>query len=376
MARRRSHLLPKPKQTWRGRRFSVFALMVVVLAGGGGMCVSMPGTQPPGDVGRTIATATLLDFSQAAEVNIFGTITGDEARVYDLGPFSPGDRIIATVNAAAGSTLDPTAAVFDGNEELIWINDDVDLGANNLNSRVDFIVVENIDHYYLAIAKFFLDAAGGDYTGSVRVERGGQVPVPEVQTLLLNFAGGPVTITSEGAFEVDPFDSADIDAAYAGQTDLIKARIVEVMLENFEDTGLRIVSSDDNPALDPGTFTTMHFGAFSPTKFGVADSVDVGNFDRCDDGIVFTNSFDTPFAVQPTALGIATAIANVAAHEAGHLLGLNHTSDVTDLMDSTGSASTLLEDQDFKTAELHVSIFPFGLQNGPRLLDRVVPPQP
>lgn len=336
----------------------------------------MPGSQPPGDVGKTIPTATPLDFSHISEINIFGTITGDQSNVYDLGAFAPGDRIIATVNATAGSTLDPTAAIFDANEELIWINDDVDLAANNLNSRIDFVVIEDIDHYYLAIAKFFLDATGGTYSGSVRVERGGQVPVLPVQTLLLNFDGGPVDILSEGNYDLDPFDAADIDAAYADQTAVIKAKIVEVMIENFAGTGLVIVSSDDNPSLTPGTFSVMHFGAFSPTKFGVADSVDVGNIDYCDDGIVFTDSFDTPFAVQPTVEGIGIAIGNVAAHEAGHLLGLNHTSDVTDLMDSTGTASTLLEDQEFKTAPLHVSIFPFGNQNGPRLLERVIPQQP
>ncbi|MFQ5502901.1 MAG: matrixin family metalloprotease, partial [Phycisphaerae bacterium] len=228
-------------------------------------------------------------------------------------------------------------------------------------------------HYYLAVAKFFLDNMGGTYQGTVRIERGGTVTTPPIQTLLLNFAGGPLTIVNEGTFNLDPFNAADIDPAYSGATVTIKNRIVEVVRENFSGTGIVIVNSDDNPSLAPGTFSTIHFGAFSATKFGVADGVDQGNRDICDDGIVFTDKFDDPFAAQPSIDGIAVAIGNVAAHEAGHLLGLNHVADITALMDNTGTASTLLADQDFKTAPLSPSVFPTGMQNAPAYLARVIP---
>ena len=44
--------------------------------------------------------------------------------------------------------------------------------------------------------------------------------------LLLKFDGGSVTIPDEGTFTYGPFDAADIDANYAGQTAAIKAKII------------------------------------------------------------------------------------------------------------------------------------------------------
>ncbi len=326
-------------------------------------------TVPPG---KDFDTARLLILDTAGEAVITGTIEGDDPAVYDLGPFEPGDRIIVAVDAAVGSVLDPTAAVFDANREVFALNDDGDLEANILGSRIDEVVSVASEHYYLAIARFFFDARGGAYEGTVRIERGGTVTPPPVQVLVMNFAGGSVTLPGEGTITMNAFDAADIDAAYAGKTEEIKAGIVACVRENFEDTSLQIVTSDD-PAPEPGTFSTMYFGSFSASKFGLAEAVDQGNRDRCDDGIVFTDKFDDPFATQPTVAGMAIAIGNVAAHEAGHLLGLNHVADITALMDSTGTASTLLADQEFKIAPLHAPVFPIGEQNAPLILGRVVP---
>ena len=286
---------------------------------------------------------------------------------------SPGDHLVISVNPASGSSLDPVAAVFTSAGELLALNDDVDLNAGQLGSRIDEIVSAAGEHYYLAVARFYYDARGGAYTGAVRVERGGEFPRPPVQYLLLQFGGGTVTLPGEGTISVGAFDSADVDAAYNGQTAPIKAKIVETIRHDFRDTGLGIITNDDPLPSGPCTYSTLYFGAYSATKFGLAESVDQGNRDRCDDGIVFTDDFDKPFAVQPTPDGLGVAIGNVAAHEAGHLLGLQHVADITDLMDNTGTASTLLADQKFKTATLSPSVFPLGSQNGPMILDRVVP---
>lgn len=352
----------------------IAALWALVLLAVGGACdpsMTLPGSQGAG--GSSFKTAGLLTLDANGNASISGTITGDDPVIFDLGKVTAGDRIIVSVEAAAGSMLDPVIAVFDQGEELFALNDDIDLGAGLLGSAINDVVVAPGDKLFLAISKFSFDVEGGAYKGTVRIERGSTVPTPPVQTFLLNFAGGTVTIQSEGTLTLDPFAAADIDSAYAGQTTTIKNRILEVMKENFSATGVLIFSSDENPSLAPGTFSTIHFGAFSTTKFGVADGVDQGNVDRCDDGIVFTDMFDDPFATRPSVEGIAVAIANVAAHEGGHLLGLNHVADFLALMDNTGTASTLLADQNFKTAPLSPSVFPVGMQNAPAMLDRVVP---
>jgi hypothetical protein len=241
-----------------------------------------------------------------------------------------------------------------------------------LGSYIDEVVWDAGDHFYLAISKYYGDRIGGAYHASVHIDRGGTVTRPPVQVLLLNFNAGSVTVSGEGTITCAAFNAANIDANYAGSTAQIKAKIAETVRHGYRNTGLIVVTSDDPPPA-PGTFSTVYFGAYSADKFGIAQGVDQGNANRSDCAVVFTYDFDKPFATQPTVDGIGVAIGNVAAHEAGHLLGLNHVADVTDLMDTTGTASTLLADQEFKTSPLDISIFPFGLQNGPAMLNRVVP---
>lgn len=324
------------------------------------------------DFGSAAALATADNETLAFS----GRIDDGTPDVFDLGPVSPGDRVIVEVVAASGSTIDPVIAVFDESESLFSISDDIDADAGNYNSAINDVVTIASDRFFLAITKFFLDSTGGSYNATVRIERGGTIETPAVQTLLLNFAGGTATILNEGTFNLDPFDAGDIDDAYAGQTTAVKKAIVDTVKENFSAFGVVVVTTDENPSLTPGTFSTIHFGAFSSTKFGVADDVDVGNLDYCDDGIIFTIGFDNPFASKPSTTGIGVAIGNVAAHEAGHLLGLNHVADVSAIMDNTGTASTLLADQEFKTAPLSPSVFPIGNQDARALLNRVIPPAP
>ena len=325
------------------------------------------------DGGSDFSSATALTISDGETLSFVGTVGNNAPEVFNLGAVSPGDRFIIEVRAAQGSTLDPVIATFGDAGTLIGMNDDINFDLGDFDSALDEFVTVASPNFYLAIAKYFLDDRGGRYNATVRIERGGSAPARPPQTLLLNFAGGPAIIRSEGSFDLDPFDAADIDAAYSGKTASIKAKITETVVENFSAFNIAVVTTDENPSLTPGTFSTIHFGAFSSTKFGVADDVDFGNLDRCDDGIIFTNGFDNPFGARPSPDGIAIAIGNVAAHEAGHLLGLSHVADVLDLMDNTGTASTLLADQDFKTSVLSPSVFPIGDQDGPALLIRVLP---
>lgn len=349
------------------RSLLLLFLVSIVLTG----CPAV--TVPPGlTPGSSFQTATPLALDAAGKAIITGNISGNKVDVFDLGSMSPGDRVIVTVKPTSGSLLDPVAALFDANQELFALNDDVDFEGGRIDSAIDDIVFVATSQFFFAITRFPLGNQEGAYEATVEVQRGQPVPAPPAQVLFLNFAGGSVTIPGEGTINVNAFDAADIDAAYAGQTAFIKTTIINTVTNRFASTGIQIVTSDDpNPPANP--FSTILFGGFSQTKFGVAQDVDAGNRDRCDDGIVFTDDFDKPFAQQPTAEGVGIAIGNVAAHEAGHLLGLNHVADVTDLMDTTGSASTLLANQIFKTSRLASSVFPIGNQNGPAMLSRVIP---
>lgn len=323
--------------------------------------------------GTDFASAGRLILNDAGGANISGAITQGKVDVYDLGPCDPGDRIQVTIRAAANSLLDPTAALFNADGHLLTVNDDVDLSAGRLESVIDFVVAVATTHCYLAATRSFFTPDPGNYEGTVNITKGGAVPQAQMQTLVLDFRGGLVSIPGIPERTLDPFDAADINAAYAGMTDFIKAGIISTVRQDFQGTGLVIITSDDNPAPAPGSFSTLYFGGFNASAFGIAEDVDHENMNLCDDGLIFTNNFSDPFRPQPSTSGIATAIGNVAAHEAGHLLGLEHVADITALMDTTGTASTLLANQTFKISPLDITVFPFGEQNSPLLLERVIP---
>jgi len=369
-----NHSTPRPERNgprggFRSRLLALASAWLLV-AGCDLFYPALPGGVAPG---KDFDSAALLPLDAQGKAVISGNITSGKVDVYSLGPLEPGDRVIVSVRPAAGSNLDPIICIFNSQQEVFALNDDLDYAAGKVESYIDEVVTVADEPYYLAVSKFYFGDRSGAYVGDVEIRKGETIPTPAQQIVMLDFDGGVISIPGDRTYTTGPFDSADIDAAYTGMTDQIKAKIVETVRQNFRNTSVVIVTTDD-PA-PPECTSTVFFGAFSETKFGVAQDVDAYNRDRCDDALVFTNNFDDPFNPRPSADGIGVAIGNVAAHEMGHLLGLNHVADVTALMDTTGSASTLLTDQEFKTAPLSITIFPTGKQNDMALLDRVLPPK-
>lgn len=321
---------------------------------------------PP--AGRDFVTAPVLELDETGAARFRGTAGPNLIAVFDLGAMSPGDRINVTVDPATASLLDPLTALFDEREDLFARNDD----RNFLSASIGSFISENIrsstQHMYLAITASYFSSQRGDFNASVQVVRGQQAPTPRRQVVYLDFVGGShITVPNVGTFDFVPFDAARIDPAYAGHTDEIRAGIVAIVRAKYAAYNVDVLSSDDGL---PSTsqYSSIYFGNYSRTTFGISQQVDTWNADCCDDGIIFTDRYDDAFAVQPNVAQIAVGIANVAAHEAGHLLGLSHVADITDLMDTTGAASTLLGNQIFKRSVLDRSVFPIGYQDGPKTL--------
>ena len=101
---------------------------------------------------------------------------------------------------------------------------------------------------------------------------------------------------------------------------------------------------------------------------GVAEDVDEYDIKRGQRAIVFAESFAAFMQLDPTIDEMAQALANVASHEIGHLLGLVHTEDPTDLMDVTASLNALMRDQSFGKSPIYRIVFPLGYQDSAQLL--------
>ena len=169
------------------------------------------------------------------------------------------------------------------------------------------------------------------------------------------------------AVNVPPFDPSDISPVYNGLAQEMKELILARVRTDFKYYDVEIYSTEGEMPQPP--YSTIYFGTYDPALLGVADGVDEYNGVLDGNAIVFTDSFDVFMPLNPSVAQMSQAIANVASHETGHLLGLVHTSDANDLIDVTASLRQLLDDQDFKTAPLYSQVFPIGGENSPLLLD-------
>ncbi len=318
----------------------------------------------------------LFDASRRAKLE--GSIAAaTDIDVFDLGPLNAGDRIVVDVdtNALAGS-LDSMIGLFDADQNLFANNDD---SGFTLDSTIDEIVRHDSERYYLVVsASTFADRFGltGSYRVDVEVASGQLVPSPHGQTVFLDFDGGLVDADNLGIAQVPTFDAADIHPRYTGQTELIKEGIVDRFTAAFDGFDVTVFTSDD--AVAPrAPFTTVFFGGFPPVglnAFGISEHVDQFNEDPGDIAVIFTETFSPHvFTIPPTAEQLGLAIGNIAAHEAGHLLGLDHVADSTALMDAVSPADTFLEVQVFKHAPLYApELFPIGFQDAVLLLSEIV----
>ena len=319
------------------------------------------------------AGATAARVGEASSIVLTGTLeTGADVDVFDLGEFAAGDRLIVEVTET-GRFLDSIIAVFDEDGSLFIQNDDRQEDPPIFDSYIDEVIRHDSSSYLLAIANVQSFAGASDYTIEVTVERDGEVPAPQNQVVFLDFDGGMVNDPFVGLVEMDPFDAGDVDPAYEGQTGVVKAGIIATMEENFDGFDITLLNSDEHAVPEEGTYSTVFFGGFNRLVYGVADDVDVYNDNPADNAIIYTGSFTADqFTEEVDAEELGVAIGNIASHEVGHLLGLNHVNDADALMDTVSPADAFLEDQDFIAAELDEDVFPLGVQDAFLLLSEIL----
>ncbi len=293
--------------------------------------------------------------------------------VFQIGPLSEGDRVIVEFERV-DFALSPVVALYDADEEVFVAMEGTVPAGSPLVRLFDYQVRHESPTYYLGVTHPDDVITIGSYRLHVEIQSDLAPPVPQTQTIFLDFDGGTLQRSLLGVSIVEPFDGGAIADRYADDTDLIKQAIIERVIHTFDGLGVDVITSDEMAAPpEPDTTTVLLLGSFSGRVFGASESVDIFNEDPCDNGIVFTESFrPLVFGFPPTAESLGVAIGNVTAHEAGHLLGLHHVTDATALMDEASPAIVLLGDQEFRIAPLADSVFPLGFQNAPRLLAETV----
>ena len=377
------------RKAWGGKAARLAGCLLSFGYGGCGAAVV-----PPGDAGSPstlnlsalgfdaipthveTTSNNLLDVAESADATrapqvIRGGISGtDDVDVYDLGPIVPGDRVLVSVTT--DPSLEAAVALFDDTGASLLINDHRNVYLGRSGPFVDVVIRRESPSCLVAFSATPGYASQGEYVLGASVEFPMPIPNSRSDVVLLDFGRARgVQVGNRPAMDIPPFDAADIDAAYAGRTERLVAELVARVREDFAGYNVTILSTTEG-ATDDGTMSRVHFGTFDEALLGVAEGVDEYNALDAQEAMVFTDTFAAFSPLDPSVTEMAQALANVASHEIGHLLGLVHTSDAVDLMDVTASLRELLEDQNFARAPIYAAVFPLGDQDSVQsLLDSV-----
>ncbi len=331
---------------------------IVLCVGGCGVPVDIPDTaeKEPND---GFDDAQVITQGNGVSVEIEGTLTGgDDIDVYDIGSLGSGKLVsISWTTEQCERLEDVIIAMFDEEGEVARYEEVV--ACSRFASGVFSLEILEGGQYFVALA--FVDAGGGvqlDYSVRVIVEDLADTYEPVGQLVYFNFHGADnVTVAGQRWDELLPF--SDKFGGSRGRS--IASGIVDVVEADYLGLDVQLVSSYEQ-AEPSATHTTVHITASTEDFLGLGNSVDWYNADPSDAAIIFAGAFDYLW----TDAEFVQGLGNVASHELGHILGLVHTEDDTELMDRVTPARSLRRDQEFRTAE--VSDFPIGYQDALELL--------
>lgn len=321
-----------------------------------------PGVFPTADVeseepNNTFTEAQPVNVDELKTVEITGSFSSQNITdVFSLGELAVGDTIgveVRTSNSFYSNEL--SLGVFDGDENVAYMADVIP--STSLREALSH-TVRKAGEYYLVI--YQVDS--GSTTYDVVVTLGsGTVPGLKSQSVYLNFDGASsLTIGGTSFRSLEPFSAIDLPI----NPTTTAAQITQLVREDFLNLDVSILSSYESaPPAEP--HSTIYVTASMGDYLGLADSVDWYDENPSDNAVIFAGSLASDVSSTSRFPQLA---ANVITHETGHLLGLVHTNDDTELMDLSTPADLLELDQDFHRAPLAAQEFPIGWEDTWELL--------
>jgi hypothetical protein len=365
--------------------FVVFLMSCFAIVGGCGVALNPDGSPGGGSaspINPSTSDLTIIEedtndaFESAQRLSVAGqvpTVDGEitdeeDIDVFDIGAVFVGDRLMAEVFPETG--LNSVIALFDESGTCLLVNDHRNVYLGSREPFIDVTIREPSEHCYLAVTTtpYYESVGAYQMIASLQVEQ--PLPEPRPDVVLLDFRGASnVTVGDRAATDVPPFDAGNIDPVYENDTDEMIATVVAKIREDFQGLDVTILSTSEGAFPSDGT-TRVYFGTYDPDLLGLSEGIDEYNAQSGQQAIIFVDTFSAFMPLDPTVEEMSQALANVASHEIGHLLGLVHTSDPASIMDITASLNGLMYNQYFKRAPLHEEVFPIGYQDAAfQLLD-------
>jgi len=299
-------------------------------------------------------------------------VASSRRQIFDFGPISRGDRLFLSMATMPGYGPIYDADVFsvlvlDASQKMLtWYQDDYALWTPDAK----LVIGHDSPAYYVVV-----DGSGGSNAPSVSVRIQRQVGlVPRGQRIYLNFSGGTnVVVGNTGPQNIVEFDASDLNAAWGTvETNIIKNRILTRLEDLFD--GYNVSFYTTAPT---SPYQTVYFGGSEVDEvYGAANYIDLRNDTLAGRALVATDALAADFSAL-TADQMGMAIANVAAHHIGHLLGLRNTAGGTnDIMDPTSLPTVIYSSGPrFMAAPLRESEQyngQIGIQDPPQLFEEVI----
>lgn len=343
---------------------TVLFVVSVFLAGcGGAVDPSAKGVSEtePNDA---FSQAQTLDRTALLSKDLYGDLSdNDDIDVFDLGTLNA-DQVFSVFFTADRTDYDSYVVIglFDSEGNLAMLSDDLSCQTQEASAFSHHVV--KTDQYYLAVAFAYEwgNSALG-YSLRIVIDSSSTSYQPSSQGVYLDFDGATnIRLDTLRWAELAPLS----DALSQARARAVAETILDILTDDYAGFDIQFASSYD-VAEPSAAHTVVYVTGSEDDYYGLAESTDWYNADSEDFAIVFAGNF--------TGRGwsddqIAQAAGNVVSHELGHLLGLVHTDDDSEIMDETTPDYRLRMDQDFHQASL--ADFPIGYLDALELLEFIL----
>jgi len=317
-------------------------------------------------------------------------------QIFDLGPMNAGDRLFLSLTTLPGyGEVFETGSDFsvmlleqDPNQPsqydiFAWYQPNFILFTRDTR----LVVPRDMNNLYVVV--------DGGVSMNIRIARQSEIVDTRPQRVLLDFSGGTgITVAGLDPMDIPALDAADFNSFFTvnpnfGSSDTVALRqkVKETVETIYAGFNLDVFTTDDTNQPQP-PFLRMYVGGnqgLSLGLLGIADYIDPRNETATGAGITFAISIGA-VTIENSAManpvtdiaGLGQAIGCVAAHEIGHLLGLRHTQEPGDLMQSEGpgvaelTVLRSLKRGQVAAGEQFRGLPVIGYQDAPRLLAETI----